>query len=82
MKIYIIKGDHPTFRYVNLIANGEKDLHDKMHELLTNGYKITIELQTTKQARTVKSMGDILRSAIVPKKNKSYSKELINGGYW
>ena len=59
METYIIKGNHPTFKYVNLIANGESDLRNKMHELLTNGYEVTIELQTTKQTNTISSMEDI-----------------------
>ena len=44
MEIYIIKGNHPIFKYVNLITNGKENLHNKMHELLANGYEVTIKL--------------------------------------
>lgn len=61
---YVIKGNHPTFKYVNLTVNGENDLHNKMHELLANGYEVTVNVELTEQANKPDSLGDILRSAI------------------
>ena len=61
---YIVKGNHPIFKYVDLIVNGESNLHNKMHELLANGYEVVIKAELTKQINKPESLGDILRSAI------------------
>jgi hypothetical protein len=73
--IYNIKGNHPVLKRVDLIVNDKDNLHQKIDELLLAGYEVTIEQQPTEQIDTfllssrnqqnkVKSMGDILRSAL------------------
>lgn len=64
METYVIEGNHPIFKYVNLIANGESDLHNKMHELLANGYEIITRVESAEQTNKPESMGNILRLVI------------------
>lgn len=60
---YIVKGNHPTLKYVNLEINRLSKLPSKIGKLLANGYEVNINLQP-EQINKPESLGDILRSAM------------------
>ena len=42
---YIVEGNHPTFKYINLEINHLDELSSKVGKLLTDGYEIIIKPQ-------------------------------------
>lgn len=63
MKKYIIEGNHPTLKYINLGINRLDELSSKIGKLLAAGYEITVKPQL-KQIDKTESMGDVLRSVL------------------
>ena len=68
---YIIEGNHPTLKYVNLKIDRLNELSSKIGELLADGYEVTIKPQL-KQVDKPESLGDILRSAMDKTKEQPY----------
>lgn len=60
---YIIEGNHPTLKYVNLKIDRLNELSSKIGNLLANGYEVTIRSQS-EQIDKPESLGDVLRSAM------------------
>lgn len=60
MKKYIIKGNHPIFKRIDLIITGKNHLHQKMDELWSAGYELIITPQLSNQTETSGKKSDKL----------------------
>jgi hypothetical protein len=70
-KKYIVEGNHPIFKDVNLEINRLDELSLKIGNLLANGYKITIK-PWSEQIDKPEPLGDILRSAMDKAEEQPY----------